>query len=134
MSVRDAELGAEPASPVLQKYIHFPLASLDFTLRLALYEKAYINMGVSCGPNYGISFIKGARSIIFQMTDDDNPANSTLTAQRSGLSIGEDFFFNDNKLQKTIWKKDDCEHLYNAFEQLLALINNKTYKGDEHEL
>ncbi len=120
--IRDTYHNSEQPDPRLSQFVHFPQAALDFTIRLALYERAYINMGVSCGPNYGISFIQGARSIIFQMTDEDNPANSSLTAQRSGLEIGQDFFFNDSPLQKTVWQKDDCEQMQAAFWQLVALI------------
>lgn len=127
--IRDTYHNAELPDPRLRPFVHFPQAALDFTVRLALYEQAYINMGVSCGPNYGISFIKGARSIIFQMTDEDNPANSSLTAQRSGLAIGQDFFFNDSQLQKTIWQKDDCEHMQTAFAQLVALIEQTDLSG-----
>lgn len=131
--VRDTYHNAQLPDPRLSQFIHFPQAALDFTIRLALYERAYINLGVSCGPNYGISFIKGARSIIFQMTDEDNPANSSLTAQRSGLEIGADFFFNDSALQKTIWHKDDCEQIVSAFQQLVAHIEqHKNSRGATH--
>jgi hypothetical protein len=123
--VRDSYHSSEPPDPRLSQFAHFPQASIDFTVRLALYEKAYLNMGVSCGPNYAISFIRGAKSIIFQMIDEDNPANSSLTAVRSGLDIGKDFFFNDSEYQKTIWQKDDYTQLKSAFEALIDKIKSK---------
>ncbi|PCK33412.1 hypothetical protein [Pseudoalteromonas piscicida] len=126
--VRDTYLSSQQPDERLKNFIHFPHASIDFTIRLALYEQAYINMGVSCGPNYGISFIKGAKSIIFQMTDEDNPANSSLTAIRSGLEIGKDFFFNDSDLQMTIWEKDNAPWLLKTFNALVAKI--EALKGD----
>ncbi|MFK3863437.1 hypothetical protein [Pseudoalteromonas rhizosphaerae] len=124
--IRDTYQSTEKPDDRLKKYIHCPQASMDFCVRLALYELAYINMGVSSGPNYSISFVKGARSIIFQMIDENNPASSSWTAKRSGLEIGKDFFFNDSKLQMTIWEKDDLNHLQHAFDILVARINTLT--------
>ncbi len=122
--VRDFYTSTETTPTELSAYDQFLPASIDFTVRLALYEKAYINMGVSTGPTYTISFLKSARSIVFQMLDEDNPATSSETTKRSGIEIGKNFFFNDNPNQLTIWADDTYENLVHAFSSLTQRIEN----------
>ena len=121
--IRDSYFSTSPIPKALEGYLTFPEASSDYLIRLALYKAAYINMGVSTGPTYTISFIKNAKSLIFHPLNEDNPASSSMTAKKSGLTIGKDYFFNDNKFQKTVWKPDSYENIKSNFDNLLELIN-----------
>jgi hypothetical protein len=121
--IRDSYLSTSPIPKALEEYLTFAEASSDYLVRLALYKVAYINMGVSTGPTYTISFIKNAKSLIFHPLNEDNPASSSMTAKKSGLTIGKDYFFNDNKFQKTVWKPDSYENIKSHFDSLLKLIN-----------
>ncbi len=121
--IRDSYFSTSPIPKALKGFLTFSEASSDYLVRLALYKVAYINMGVSTGPTYTISFIKNAKSLIFHPLNEDNPASSPMTAERSGLVIGENYFFNDNKLQKTVWKPDTYENIKSNFYNLLKQIN-----------
>jgi hypothetical protein len=108
--------------PRLKKYHHFVVASADFCIRLALYDCAYINMGVSTGPTYPMSFLKNCRSIIFVLMDEENPTTSRATVERAGIEIGENFIFNDNNFQFTVWGSDSYQNIMDNFNKLEALI------------
>ncbi|OHU87561.1 MULTISPECIES: hypothetical protein [Pseudoalteromonas] len=120
--IRDSYYLTSAMPEQLKQYSTFTAASSDFLVRLALYQAAYINMGISTGPTYTISFLQGAKSLIFHPINEDNPASSSMTAERCGLTVGQDYFFNDNALQKTIWQRDTHENITSQFNQLVALI------------
>ncbi|KJY92897.1 hypothetical protein CWB89_15380 [Pseudoalteromonas piscicida] len=129
--VRDSYYSASPMPKGLEAFNDFPQASADFLVRLALYQEAYLNMGVSTGPTFTISFIKNARSLIFHPIDEDNPASSSEAARKAGLTIGEDYFFNDNEFQKTIWQRDSYENIRHNFYKLIEKISNREHEEQQ---
>ena len=102
------------------------MASIDLHLRYALYQKAYINLGIESGPLFGISFIKDAKFIIFRPTDDRIPNLSTHTHERHGFTVGENHVFNDNQFQINAWCYDTYDNIVNEFLKLEAKIELST--------
>lgn len=101
----------------------FPLSACDVTFRLALYEKAYISLGVSSGALYPLYFIPQAKAIKFQFVSDSNPSNSLRNIEKLGATIDKDAFFRANQYQKLIWKPDTFENIQMAFNNLLDSIS-----------
>jgi hypothetical protein len=98
-------------------YLH--AASLDFTLRVALYQSAYVNMNINNGPIFVQNFIEQCRYINFIWVDDNNPAISTSLFEKSKIQIDEHYQFRQHALQHLIWKKDEFSNIKYAFEQFL---------------
>jgi hypothetical protein len=102
----------------------FPLASNDVTIRVALYEKSYIVMGVSSGALYPAYFIKGAKAIKFQFLTEHNPTTTLNNTLKIGLEPNKDPFFVTNKYQKLIWKSDSSDNIKKAFNELVTDIES----------
>ncbi|KZN54988.1 hypothetical protein [Pseudoalteromonas luteoviolacea] len=104
------------------QFAFMPLASLDFKVRQALYEQAFINMSISNGPTVAYNFTANCPAITFMKVDDDIPAIATSTFEKAGVEIGKDLKFRASNLQKLIWKEDTFEHLKKSFLDLVSQI------------
>lgn len=123
--IRDTTKAAVQLPSPFGSLVTFPIAAIDFTIRLALYHRAHINMGVDNGPMYPISYLKGARSIIFRWVTNDIPNLSERTNERHFFKVGQNHFFNDNEFQINAWMKDSFENITNQFYELENKIKNK---------
>ena len=117
--VRDTYTSFELAPDCLKSFCQFPQGAVDYQLRVALYQRAWLNMGVSTGPMYAISFLPNVASIVFQMISEDNPSNTRLSIRKIGLVEGEDYAFRDNNFQKLFWGEDSYENICRAFFSML---------------
>jgi hypothetical protein len=124
--VRDTYYSAQRLPKELKAYTSFPLASVDLSIRLALYKKAYLNMGVSSGPLYPIHFLSKARAIIFQFVSKTNPSNTIHTLKNHGTPQGEHYYFRDNDFQRIIWQDDTNENINNAFTTMVNDIESSS--------
>jgi hypothetical protein len=115
----------------MDNYLSFPLASVDFSLRLALYESAYINMCVSNGPTAIFNFVKNLSSITCIKADDSNPVISSRAFEQVGIKIGGDILYKDNQFQTLLWGQEDAQKLTNVFNELCQLKESSdiVYKG-----
>ncbi|KZN65104.1 hypothetical protein N473_00625 [Pseudoalteromonas luteoviolacea CPMOR-1] len=116
--IRDTYAMGQPLPAEFNHLPTYPAAAIDVHLRLALYQSAYINMGIENGPLYAISYLKGARSIIFRRQSNDIPNLSDRTNQNFFFKVGENHFFNDNQFQINAWMDDSLENLLTQFQQL----------------
>ena len=123
--IRDTYYCTMPFPEDIENINYFPLASIDLHLRLALYQSAYINMGVESGPMYPISYLKNACSIIFRQVIEDIPNLSTRTNIMHGFTVGENHYFNDNDSQINVWGKDVFERISSEFERLVTRLEQK---------
>lgn len=120
--VRDTYFCMNKFGGDLDEELVFPLASFDFTIRAALYSKAYLNMSVATGPSFSFNYIKGCRSITFQQVDDRNPATSKSLYEKTGVLIGKDLPFRDNVNQLICWEKITPAILNKYFNKAVHLI------------
>ena len=109
----------------------FDLASIDLHLRVALYELAFINMGVESGPVYPINFLKGARSIIFKKIDNSVPGIAERSISVHHFTPGENHYFADNQYQITAWMEDSYANICSQFDQLNKKIASTENHTDE---
>ncbi|ASD67483.1 hypothetical protein [Pseudoalteromonas piscicida] len=120
--VRDTYKVSEPLPDKYSDLPTYPEASVDLSIRLALYHKAYINMGVDNGPLYPISYLAGARSIIFRFQTNDIPNLSDRSNEKHFFEVGKNHFFNDNPFQINAWMNDSLENIQAQFFSLDSKI------------
>lgn len=121
--IRDTYKVSEPLEEKYQSLTMYPIAAVDLSIRLALYHQAYINMGVDNGPLYPISYLEGARSIIFRWCSNEIPNLSDRTNSMHFFKVGENHFFNDNEFQINAWMDDSFENIQTQFSHLENKIN-----------
>jgi hypothetical protein len=121
--IRDTYKVSEPLEEKYQSLTMYPIAAVDLSIRLALYHQAYINMGVDNGPLYPISYLEGARSIIFRWCSNEIPNLSDRTNSMHFFEVGENHFFNDNGFQINAWMDDSFENIQTQFSVLENKIN-----------
>ena len=85
---------------------HF--ANIDIRMRLALYEKAHLNISVNNGTASLLVYSKKCNYIIFKHFVDDPESSSSLenNIKTNGLQFGEQYPFASTK-QKIIWNQYD---------------------------
>lgn len=123
--IRDTYKVGEPLPKKYSSLPTYPTAAIDLTIRLALYQRAYVNMGVDNGPLYPISYLSGARSIIFRWCTNDIPNLSDRTNELHFFEVGKNHFFNDNKFQINAWMEDSLENIQQQFSALDFMIKQE---------
>ena len=94
---------------------NFRDASVDIDLRLALYEGAIMNFGVSNGP-MALCYLSNAPYTVFKMLDEKTPATTKAFLEAHGLKEGESFSDNGT----LVWKDDDKETVLEAVKHFLT--------------
>lgn len=110
--IRDWEKSAIMCDPALP---HFQVASLDMDVRLALYERALVNMSVGGGPPMLNAF--GARRpyLLFKMQIENSAASSADYLRKIGLPKDSQFPWATAN-QRIIWTDDALHNLRTAYE------------------
>jgi hypothetical protein len=112
--VRDTEKGNEP----LEDFLTCPFASFNVTKRMALYERAKINLFTSNGPA-GLGLFSTTPYLYFidVYKDPNYPANNPeWWLQHNGIGKGEQWPWAKPD-QRMIWKPDTYENICEAWER-----------------
>ena len=113
-------------SELIKKNIYH-YANIDPRVRLALYEKAFINLTVNNGTGQLLNYSKYTNFLMFKHHVNDEKSSSSLENNLKSLGLdgnkNEQYPFH-NKCQKIIWDpNDDCETILNEFEKIKSDIN-----------
>lgn len=107
--VRDTDKLLEPFdAPVCQA------ASLDVDLRLALYQIAHVNMGVTNGPMV-LNIFSERPYLIYRYWNDQYPETSRML-EKWGLPRGTQYSWATAK-QRLIWEQDDLGTLLRTYHE-----------------
>jgi len=121
--IRDGRLPQELAG--------FPIAAnaaLDVRLRMALYERAWLNLGVNGGP-MGLCWLnERTRYITFKIITRDVPQTTPEYVASHGFVLGRSLPF-ATSFQKWVWANDDLAVIESEFSHMAALI--KTYEAGQ---
>jgi hypothetical protein len=120
--VRDTDRSFGPPPPELAGFILFDPAAIKLGLRMALYERAYLNLGVNNGP-MGLCWLNtNARYITFKILTSGAPQTTVDYMRFLGFEIDRSLPF-ATPSQKWVWEDDDAEIIareFGAMEKILA--------------
>lgn len=101
-------------------YESFVEASLNFDFRLAIYEKAYLNLCVNNGPCIAATFDKEFHFLMFKIESPDVPHTSIEFIKDAGFTPFEDPVYH-NQFQKWVWHDDERKIIKNEFNKFCML-------------
>ena len=100
----------------------FSEAALALGLRMALYERAYLNLGVNNGP-MGLCWLnERTRYITFKILNDGAPQTTAEYMAFLGFETGRSLPF-ATEWQRWVWAEDDLPIIQAAFEEMAARID-----------
>ena len=108
-----------PDQEVLDKYLTFDMASLNLELRMALYESAYVNIGLANGPLVLCNYSNHIPYLVHMKLNDNYWATLPRYLAEMGLPVGTQFPL-AKKNQVLGWSYDDnFETLKTEFEEFV---------------
>lgn len=97
-------------------------------LRMALYERAYLNLGVNNGP-MGLCWLnERTRYITFKILNGAAPQTSPEYMQFLGFEIGRSLPF-ATPWQQWVWEEDELDTIEQAFSAMVSRIETDTARG-----
>jgi len=99
----------------------FPEAAVALGLRMALYERAYLNLGVNNGP-MGLCWLNArTRYITFKILSDAAPQTSAEYMEFLGFESGRSLPF-ATEWQRWVWAEDELPVIEKAFEDMVSRL------------
>jgi hypothetical protein len=121
--VPDTERTLDPLPEALQGLAILPEAAWNVGLRLALYERAYLNLGVNNGPLLMGVFSPRTRLLVFKMLTPSVPQTTGEFMRRLGFEIGGQLPF-ATPWQRLVWEDDRLEVIEREFAAMMAKIES----------
>jgi hypothetical protein len=107
--------------PEMGEFTLFPEAAWNVGLRMALYESAFLNLGVNNGP-MGLCWLnERTRYATLKMETSDVPQTTLAFFRALGFEPGKSLPF-ATPMQEWVWEDDTQEAIGRAFNQLVAKI------------
>lgn len=123
--VRDTAALFKPPGSELRGDLVFNHASLDIELRLALYERAYINLFVDSGPAVCCMMDDLTRCIRFKLSQKNNPHSGNANFYRRGYSEGMQWAGTTSH-QVSVWEDDTADCIAREFATLDRQVQSGT--------
>lgn len=101
---------------VFERCRFFPLAAFNFDIRLALYEKAKLNMFVNNGPCVAATLSKKVKFLMFKMIVPSVPHCTEAFLADAGYTVGQNPSYLGPS-QKYTWLDDDFDSLISSFNE-----------------
>jgi hypothetical protein len=112
----------------LRDFTVFPEAAWNIALRMALYERAFLNLGVNNGP-MGLAWLNARVCYATLKIETADVPQSSLGFIRSfGFEAGKSLPF-ATSLQEWVWEDDTQEAITRAFERLTERIETVSDKA-----
>jgi hypothetical protein len=109
----------------LQDFPVFVEAAMVLGLRMALYERAYLNLGVNNGP-MGLCWLNDrTRYITFKILSAAAPHTTPEYMEFLGFEIGESLPF-ATPWQQWVWQDDELDVIESAFAAMLRRLEPAT--------
>lgn len=120
--ISDTEQALQPIPHELQKYDFFNEACWNLYLRAAIYELAYLNLGVNTGPMSLCWFNSACRYITFKTVVKNGPKVALEMLTNKGFVPGSNPSF-VNSFQKWVWEEDDLDVITREFKMMCDVID-----------
>ncbi len=122
--VPDTEVALNTPASALSAYDFFYPATWNINLRAALYELAYLNLGVNTGPMSLCWFNARCRYITFKTFSKEVAQASMEVMLSRGFVFNESPLFT-NRFQKWVWAEDDYDMILREFQLMSTLIEEE---------
>ncbi|MBW5802264.1 hypothetical protein FIV31_00165 [Coxiella endosymbiont of Ornithodoros amblus] len=122
--VPDTEKASHSPPKPLQEFTYFEAACWNMGLRAALYELAYLNLGVNNGPMSLCWLNAHTRYVTFKMIVKEQSAATLENMLKIGFRLNQTPPF-ANQFQRWVWKDDEEEIISREFDSMYALLENK---------
>lgn len=119
--VPDVDDALNNRSEALKGHYFFDAACWNLNLRAALYELAYLNLGVNTGPMSLCWFNPRCRYITFKVAVKNVPQVPLTMLTNRGFIPGESPAF-ANSFQKWVWEEDDFDVIHKEFQAMCESI------------
>lgn len=126
--IPDTEQSLCNSSQKLSGFTFFHPACWNLLLRSALYEKAYLNLGVNTGPMSLCWLNPICRYITFKTTQSDLTAASKQVMIDKGYIPGKNPKF-ANRYQKWVWDEDHFDIIWSEFNSMFNLIESSLHNN-----
>ena len=123
--VPDTERALDALPPELAGAQMFNEACWNIGLRMALYERSLLNLGVNCGPLFMSVLNAQTRVLIFKILTPSVPQTSQAFMRQLGYEIGGQLPF-ATPFQRLIWETDSLEAIEREFSAMVARIERRT--------
>lgn len=121
--VLDTERTLEDVPSPLQDFLVFKEVSWNVGLRMALYELAWLNLGVNNGPMALCWLNEKARYITFKMVTPGVPQSTVEFNSSRGFEPDQPLPF-ATPFQKWVWENDDLPIIVREFERMVGVIES----------
>ncbi|MDP3706001.1 MAG: hypothetical protein Q8R24_08850 [Legionellaceae bacterium] len=122
--VPDTEQALQDVPEQLKNFHFFQPACWNLSLRSALYELAYLNLGVNTGPMSLCWFNSRCAYITFKTTVENVPSASLEVMVDRGFVRGENPKF-ANAFQKWVWDDDDFDVIFGEFRLMCDVLDRR---------
>jgi hypothetical protein len=119
--VPDTDRSLVPRPPCLAGFEVLPEASWSVGLRMALYESAYLNLGVNNGPLFMCVMNGRTRALVFKMVTPSVPQTTERFARQLGFEIGGQLPF-ATPYQRLVWEDDRLDVIEREFAAMVETM------------
>ena len=127
--VRDLETAMAPGTGMFADLTIFEGAPINLELRMALYERSYLNLGSSSGPMALFVLNEKTPYLIFKILTPDVPQATTEWLTNLGIEIGAERHSFASPFQKLVWEDDDLDIIRREFKTMCEALE---MRGGEH--
>lgn len=121
--IPDTDTTLEGAPPALREFVSCPEAAWNVGLRMALYERAFFNIGVNTGP-MGLCWLNAnTRYATLKMAPPGVPQTSLDYFRQLGFEPGRSLPF-AGRAQELVWQDDSAETIRKAFDHAVAQMDS----------
>lgn len=127
--VRDTERAFDPVPPALAEFLLCPFAPVNLDLRIALYEKCWLNLMMPNGPGVICWLDDHVRLLMFKMITEGADNASELYVASQGLKIGGQAPF-ATPFQRMVWEPDTLDVIEREFAAMIERIGDAAAIAD----
>lgn len=134
--IRDTDRCFETPPIEVVDFAMFDAASVNLGLRMAIYERAYINLGVNNGPMCLCWLNANACYITFKILTAGVPQTTVEYMKFLGFDIGASLPFG-GPAQKWVWEDDDADTIKREFAAMSDIVDgdgNRTNRSGAENL
>ncbi|MCH8096411.1 MAG: hypothetical protein IID53_04980 [Proteobacteria bacterium] len=127
--VRDLETAMAPTTGLFAGLTIFEGAPLNLELRMALYERSYLNLGSSNGPMGLCILSETTPYLMFKILTPGVPQTTVEWLTNLGIEIGAERYPFASPVQKLVWEEDDLDVIRREFKTMCEALERR---GGEH--